>query len=88
MPYLADASKNSSLLTTVQFLNPEFAFGTIVTQNTIRKRQPAPWIMNTGMDEGMGNIWYWIDENDCNPDRQKSRYSMYEQEFSCFIRGF
>ena len=40
-------------------------WGTIISDNMEYK--PAPWIYNQMREPGV--IWYWINEDDCSPDR-------------------
>ena len=40
-------------------------WGTIVSDNV--EYDPAPWISSQMKEPGV--IWYWINEDDCSPDR-------------------
>ena len=74
LPYLGSPSKNNALLTTAS--NDDYwEYGTIISNtisNALRKHgnmEPAPWIYP--VMKSPGHIWYWINENDCTPDKQK-----------------
>ena len=68
MPYLGNPQNSKALLTTATY-DDYFEWGSIIANKSDGKI-PAKW-MNPHM-QGPGAIWYWLNENDCDPDYRKS----------------
>ncbi len=63
MPWLG---KKAGILTT-SGSSDSWWFGTIISDNL--QYQPAPWLYTQLKNPGL--IWYWLNEDDCSPDRKK-----------------
>eukprot|EP00795_Rhopilema_esculentum_P015280 gene15280-6491_t len=61
MPWLGNGN---GLLTTAEY-SSSYWWGTIVASND--EYRPAPWIYP--IMRNPGTIWYWVNEDDCDPDR-------------------
>ena len=64
-------------------------WGTIISDNLEYK--PAPWISSPMKNPGI--IWYWVNEDDCDPDRMpgfKLHYTFYNflDEGEVILRKF
>ena len=82
MPWVvASGSNNMSLLTTSD--SPTYyPSGSILWEG--KDRHPADWIWDGGMRDP-GVIWYWVNEDDCDANRQpgnKSRHSAHQEHYS------
>lgn len=69
MPYIALSGKDDALLTTA-YWDFDREYGTIIA-NESHGRIPAMWIYRDMPSPGA--IWYWLNENDCDPDYRKSK---------------
>jgi len=84
MPWLGNPSHGRALLTTSGSDDSNEA-GTICAADS-QGNDPAKWI--TSEMSNPGNIWYWLNENDCNNDYKKidgkySQWSMWTQCAMC-----
>ena len=70
VPYRGDAKASCGLLTTAHNDHNTW-FGTLVSGNT--QYHPAPYLGNRLVNPGV--IWYWVNEDDCGPDRKPSTFS-------------
>ena len=79
MPWLGG---RSGILTTSGRADRSW-WGTIISDNLLYK--PAPWI-NTPM-ANPGIIWYWINEDDCGPDRTTGFKLHFKFDYFMIRRG-
>ena len=68
MPWLGNGN---GLLTTADSSSSSW-WGTIVASND--EYRPAPWIYPIMINPG--KIWYWVNEDDCDPDRMPGSDSL------------
>ena len=72
IPYLGRPEKKEALLTTATY-DDYTQYGTIISDTTINNNEPSPWMIQDMPSPGF--IWYWINENDCSPNRERGKGS-------------
>ena len=63
-----------ALLTTASY-DYYVQYGTIISDGTrteqYENNEPSPWMIQDMASPGF--IWYWINENDCSPNRERGK---------------
>ena len=68
LPYLGDPSKNGPLLTTSNYLT-NTPYGAIISKVGYDGMRPSAWVWK--LMPSPDHIWYWINENDCDANRER-----------------